>query len=130
MLRSLSAMFVVFGLLFAVPHLPAQAQSQRAYAPEDMRSLSRADQERVIRLEYSEQSNGRRIPDDQLRFYIDQINRSNWSFSRIRQESRLRWAEMAAGIRAWVRDNRAACCAKARTTATASAAPISAATRC
>ena len=86
MLRSLSAMFVVFGLLFAVPHLPAQAQSQRAYAPEDMRSLSRADQERVIRLEYSEQSNGRRIPDDQLRFYIDQINRSNWSFSRIRQD--------------------------------------------
>jgi Protein of unknown function (DUF3011) len=86
MLRSLSAMFVVFGLLFAVPHLPAQAQAQRAYAPEDLRTLSRADQERVIRLEYSEQSNGRRIPDDQLRFYIDQINRSNWGFSRIKQD--------------------------------------------
>ena len=86
MLRSLSAMLVVFGLLFAVPQMQAQAQATRAYAPEDLRSLSRADQERVIRLEYSEQSNGRRIPDDQLRFYIDQVNRSNWGFSRIKQD--------------------------------------------
>jgi hypothetical protein len=86
MLRSLSAMFVVIGLLFAIPHVNAQPGNERAYAPENLRSLSRADQERVIRLEYSEQSNGRRIPDDQLRFYIDQINRSNWGFSRIKQD--------------------------------------------
>ena len=86
MLRSLSAMFVVIGLLFAVPQPQAQAQAARAYAPENLRSLSRADQERVIRLEYSEQSNGRRIPDDQLRFYLDQVNRSNWGFSRIKQD--------------------------------------------
>ena len=77
-------MFVVIGLLFAVPQPQAQAQAARAYAPENLRSLSRADQERVIRLEYSEQSNGRRIPDDQLRFYLDQVNRSNWGFSRIK----------------------------------------------
>jgi hypothetical protein len=86
MLRSLSAMFVVIGLFFAIPHVNAQPGNERAYAPENLRSLSRADQERVIRLEYSEQSNGRRIPDDQLRFYIDQINRSNWGFSRIKQD--------------------------------------------
>jgi len=86
MLRSLSAMFVVIGLLFAVPHLQVQAQAARAYAPENLRSLSRNDQERVIRQEYSDQSNGRRIPDDQLRFYIDQVNRSNWGFSRIKQD--------------------------------------------
>ena len=86
MLRSLPAMLVVLGLLFTVPP-PAQAQIQsKAYAPENLRSLSRSDQERVIRLEYSEQSNGRRIPDDQLRFYLDQVNRSNWGFSRIRQD--------------------------------------------
>ena len=73
MLRSLSAMFVVIGLLLAMPLPQAQAQNQRAYAPENLASLSRADQERVIRLEYSEQSNGRRIPDDQMRFYLDQV---------------------------------------------------------
>ena len=81
MLRELSAMFVVMGLLFAVPQPQAHAQATRAYAPENLRSLSRSDQERVIGLEYSEQANGRRIPDDQLRFYLDQVNRSNWSFS-------------------------------------------------
>ncbi len=86
MLRSLSAMFVVLGLLFAVPQ-PAHAQiQQKAYASENLRNLSRSDQERVISLEYSEQSRGRRIPDDQLRFYLDQVNRSNWGFSRIKQD--------------------------------------------
>lgn len=86
MLRTLSAMLVVLGLLIAVPS-PAQAQIQtKAYAPENLRTLSRQDQERVISLEYSEQSRGRRIPDDQLRFYLDQVNRSNWTFSRIKQD--------------------------------------------
>ena len=86
MLRVLSTMLVVTGLLFAVPQPQAHAQATRAYAPENLRSLSRSDQERVIGLEYSEQANGRRIPDDQLRFYLDQVNRSNWSFSRIKQD--------------------------------------------
>jgi hypothetical protein len=86
MLRSLSAALLVFGLFFAVsPQVQAQAQT-RAYAPENLRTLSRSDQERVISMEYSEQSRGRRIPDDQMRFYIDQVNRSNWGFSRIKQD--------------------------------------------
>lgn len=66
---------------------PVQAQPQtRAYAPENLRTLSYQDQVRVISLEYEEQSNGRRIPDDQLRFYTDQVNRSNWTFSQIKQD--------------------------------------------
>ncbi len=66
---------------------PAFAQPQtRAYAPEDLSQLAYDDQVRVIRLEYSEQANGRRIPDDQLRFYLDQVNRSDWGFSRIKQD--------------------------------------------
>lgn len=86
MLRSLSATLLGLGLLFAAPQ-PAQAQiQQKAYAPENLRSLSRQDQERVIGIEYSEQSRGRRIPDDQLRFYLDQVNRSSWTFSRIKQD--------------------------------------------
>lgn len=78
----LLAAFCLFAL--ATP-APAQIQS-KAYAPEDLRELSYNDQARVIGLEYQEQSGGRRIPDDQLRFYLDQVNRSNWSFSRIKQD--------------------------------------------
>ncbi len=78
---------VALGLGIALLPLPASAQvSTRAYAPEDLRPLSRTDQTRVISLEYSEQANGRRIPDDQLRFYLDQVNRSSWTFSRIKQD--------------------------------------------
>lgn len=66
---------------------PAMAQYQtRAYAPEDLRSLSYNDQVRVIRLEYREQSGGREIADDQLRFYLDQINRSNWRFNDVKRD--------------------------------------------
>ncbi|GAB3097982.1 DUF3011 domain-containing protein [Lysobacter terrae] len=66
---------------------PAMAQiTARSYATEDLRTLSYNDQERVIRQEYREQSGGREIADDQLRFYLDQINRSNWRFSDIKRD--------------------------------------------
>lgn len=72
-------------LCLALLALPAAAQ-QRAYAPEDLRSLSYEDQMRVISREYEDQSYGRRIPDDQLQFYLDQVNRSNWRFSQIKAD--------------------------------------------
>lgn len=84
---SFAALGLSLGLGFCLLPAPASAQvAPRAYAPEDLSQLSRADQTRVISLEYSEQSGGRRIPDDQLRFYLDQVNRSNWTFSRIKQD--------------------------------------------
>ena len=49
--------------LSALP-APAHAQSQRAYAPEDLWTLSTSEQTRVISLEYREQSNGRQIPNE------------------------------------------------------------------
>lgn len=75
----------LLALCLAVLAFPAAAQ-QRAYAPEDLRSLSYQDQVRVISMEYEEQSRGRRIPDDQLQFYLDQVNRSNWRFSQIKAD--------------------------------------------
>ena len=88
--RLLPSVLLAAATALAVPVLSFAAQAApptaRAYAPEDLRELSRNDQVRVISLEYSEQSNGRRIPDDQLRFYLDQVNRSNWGFSRIKQD--------------------------------------------
>lgn len=59
---------------------------ERAYAPEELTVLSVTDQIRVIRQEYREQSGGRPIADDQLQFYLDQVNRSNWRFSDIKQD--------------------------------------------
>lgn len=70
---------------FAGPY-PAAIAQERAYAPDDLRTLSRQDQTRVIRKEYAEQSGGRSLPDDQLEFYLDQVNRSNWRFSDIKRE--------------------------------------------
>jgi len=85
MKRLLDCALLALGLsLLAVP-MHAQMQT-RAYAPENLRTLNYNDQVRVISLEYQEQSRGRRIPDDQLRFYLDQVNRSNWTFSRIKQD--------------------------------------------
>lgn len=84
MLRLLCCALLAFG--FAVPPVADAQVTGRAYAPENLRSLSQADQARVIGLEYEEQSNGRRIPDDQLRFYLDQVNRSDWTFSRVKQD--------------------------------------------
>lgn len=85
MKRTLSVWLVGLALLLAVSTVSAQVGA-KAYAPENLSGLSQSDQARVIGLEYAEQSRGRRIPDDQLRFYIDQVNRSNWSFSRIKQD--------------------------------------------
>lgn len=76
----------LLALCLALPLAAAAQVGTRAYAPENLRTLSTSDQARVISLEYSEQSRGRRIPDDQLRFYLDQVARSNWGFSRIRQD--------------------------------------------
>lgn len=77
---------LVFAIAMPGPVQAAPPPQARAYAPENLRSLSRDDQVRVISLEYSEQSRGRRIPDDQLRFYLDQVSRSDWGFSRIKQD--------------------------------------------
>lgn len=71
----------------AVAFVPsANAQQSRAYAPENLRTLSVSDQTRVIRQEYAEQARGRQLPDDQLRFYLDQVRLSNWTFSRIKAD--------------------------------------------
>lgn len=88
--RSLSpALLLALAFAAATPMLspPAHAQAnQRAYAPENLWTLSTADQSRVISLEYREQSNGRTIPNDQLRFYLDQVRQSRWTFSKVKQD--------------------------------------------
>ncbi|HEU0307125.1 MAG TPA: DUF3011 domain-containing protein [Lysobacter sp.] len=85
MKKLLKPLLAVFCLLALSTPVLAHFQA-RAYAPEDLRTLSYNDQVRVISQEYMEQSGGRRIADDQLRFYLDQVNRSNWRFSDIKRD--------------------------------------------
>lgn len=72
---------IIFSLLLS----PFAFGQSKAYAPEDLGRLDRDDQERVLEREYADQSDGARLPDDQLEFYLDQIE-SGWSFSRIKQD--------------------------------------------
>jgi hypothetical protein len=83
MLKHLSGWLLLAGLALASG--PVAAQSARAYAPEDLRQLSVPSRVRVIEREYADQSRGRQIPDDQLEFYLDQIDRG-WGFGRIQQD--------------------------------------------
>lgn len=82
--RRLTVVCLALALGCSVPAAQAQ-MSTRAYAPENLSQLSSSDRSRVITQEYADQSNGRRIPDDQLRFYLAQVN-SGWGFSRIKQD--------------------------------------------
>lgn len=85
MLRAALSVFLI--LLACSGSAVAQGQySGRAYAPENIGSLTVRDQIRVIDQEYREQSRGRQIPDDQLDFYLDQIKLSRWNFSRIKSD--------------------------------------------
>lgn len=88
--RALRAVLPGLALVLFALSVPVAAHAApptaRAYAPENLRSLSRDDQVRVIGLEYREQSDGRRIPDDQLRFYLDQVERSGWGFSQVKRD--------------------------------------------
>ena len=81
-------LLVLLCLAVATATLPVPAQAQvgtRAYAPEDLRQLTVPERVRVLEKEYREQSNGRSLPDDQLEFYLDQVN-SGWTFSRIKSD--------------------------------------------
>jgi hypothetical protein len=79
-----SLLWLALGLLSSSATL-AQSAGAKAYAPEDLSVLSVPERIRVIDKEYAEQSRGRRIPDDQLEFYLDQIQ-SGWRFSQIKQD--------------------------------------------
>lgn len=65
---------------------PAPAPAAKTYASERLWELSETDQRRVIDLEYRDQSGGRGIPDDQMRFYLDQIRFSRWTFSQVKSD--------------------------------------------
>lgn len=83
------ALALALALAMPCAFLPAAAQAQagaRAYAPEQLWTLSTADQTRVISQEYREQSNGRSLPNDQLKFYLDQVRLSRWTFSQVKND--------------------------------------------
>lgn len=79
----LATLAVLAVLVLALPC--AARASGKAYAPEDLRRLAVPDRVRVLDREYAELSGGGRLPDDQLEFYLDQID-AGWTFSEIRRD--------------------------------------------
>jgi hypothetical protein len=73
-------------ILFAALCSPARSHAASSgYAPNDLRQLSIVERIRVIENEYSNQNRGRQIPDNQLEFYLDQVN-NGWTLSQVRQD--------------------------------------------
>lgn len=81
----LSPILALFVLTLSLSWVAEAGAQTKAYAPEDLSGLAVPDRIRVIEKEYADHSNGRRIPDDQLEFYLDQIE-SGWRFSQIKQD--------------------------------------------
>ncbi len=78
--------FKWFVVLFLVSFSVLAQPGAKSYAPEDLRQLSNTDRVRVLNNEYSDLSGGQRLQEDQLEFYLDQIQQSNWSFTQIRDD--------------------------------------------
>lgn len=71
------------GAQFQPAHFELAQLETKAYAPENLHQLNLPARRQVIEREYADQSGGRRIPDDQLQFYLDQIRLQRWTFSQI-----------------------------------------------
>jgi Protein of unknown function (DUF3011) len=82
----LTRAFAVALLCLCALPVAAQQIQAKAYAPERVWELPVTDQRRVIALEYSDQSGGRTIPEEQMRFYLDQVRLSNWTFQQIKND--------------------------------------------
>ena len=89
---------LLIGLILAFGLLQEAVAQSKAYAPDNLQGLNEADRVRVIEREYADQSNGARIPDDQLEFYLDQI-RSGWRFSDIKNDISLSLGGTGSGWR-------------------------------
>jgi hypothetical protein len=85
MIRTITTTVLAAGLALMATSLPAQAQPGPGHAPENLRQLSLAQRVRVIENEYTSRSRGRALPDDQLEYYLSQVD-SGWTLSRIRQD--------------------------------------------
>jgi len=75
----LSCLIAVAGLA-----LPAAASAQN-YEAQELRQTSVVDRVRTIEQMYRDENSGRQIPDNQLEYYLDQIN-NGWTWSQVRQD--------------------------------------------
>lgn len=91
-------LLLLIGLIVAFGLLQDAVAQSKAYAPDNLQGLAVADRIRVIEREYADQSNGSRIPDDQLEFYLDQIE-SGWRFTDIKNDISLSLGGTGSGWR-------------------------------
>jgi hypothetical protein len=83
MSRYVFACFLVFFAL-AAPS-PGLARTP-VYASPDLQQMSVVDRIRTIEQTYRDQSGGRQIPDNQLEYYLDQVNNNGWTLSQVQQD--------------------------------------------
>lgn len=87
MFRQILASVMLLACLAAgSTRVAAQGVGSQARAPDDLSSLSTRDRIRIIEREYAAQSGQQQIPDEQLEFYLDQVQASRWTLSRIRAD--------------------------------------------
>lgn len=78
---------LALGLLVLAWTLPGKAQGQDApAAQDDLGDRPIPEQVRTIAQEYEAQSGGQPIPEDQLRHYLEQVHRSDWTFAQVRDD--------------------------------------------
>lgn len=77
---------VLFVLCLLMSAVCVAQPGAKSYAPEDLTGLSVNDRIRVLNNEYADLSGGQRLQRDQLEFYLDQIEQSDWGFTQIRED--------------------------------------------
>jgi hypothetical protein len=75
----------VIALAALLAPLPGMARTP-VYASQDLQRMSMVDRIRAIEQTYRDQTGGRQIPDDQLEFYLDQVNNNGWTLSQVQQD--------------------------------------------
>lgn len=83
MTRLILACFIVF-IALAAP-APGSARTP-VYASQDLQRMSVVERIRAIERTYSDQTGGRQISDDQLEYYLDQVNENGWTLSQVQQD--------------------------------------------
>jgi hypothetical protein len=56
------------------------------YASQDLQQMSVADRIRVIEQTYHDQTGGQQIADNQLEFYLDQVDNNGWNLTQVQQD--------------------------------------------
>lgn len=79
-------LLIAAGVMLASAAAPAPAQAPRAGEPDNLHVLPRPQQVRIITQEYAGRSGGQPIPEELLEFYLERVQASAWTLSRVGED--------------------------------------------